>query len=261
MHLTGRLAAAETSNKKGVYAISYYDGGYRQCYSMLTSHQLAGGIPSYTHVTHFKPDEFTLDPLDNFLNEEKDVTALMALFAGDLAEKFYKGIEPLQQKYDLHLYVSPMMLDETLSNLQVNVHRIKGYAPWVSTLDNPHNYKFKLAFEKQTKRKANYFAVLGWETGVLLREINEQYKAGNVYAADLLPLLCEKPMESPRDWFKIDPETYHSYGASWLLSAENSLHVSLLRSAEEVDKVWKSFIKRVLPKGESSSWKNTYLCI
>ena len=64
--LTGKRAALGET-KEAAYAVSYYEGGYRQCTSLLNSHQQHGGIPRYVHVTHLKTEEFTLKPLADSL--------------------------------------------------------------------------------------------------------------------------------------------------------------------------------------------------
>jgi branched-chain amino acid transport system substrate-binding protein len=260
--LTGKLAAKE-KNKKAVNVVSYFDGGYRQCYSMLQSHQENGGVPVYNYVTAHKSAEFTLAPLADFLEQNTDVNTLLCLFAGDMAEMFYQEISPLQKKFNLNLYVSPMMFDESLINSlgnEFNIDNVKGFIPWHASLNNNANELFKETIAT-AGHSANYFSLLGWETGMLLSEILRLNNAGNTNAATVVRSLTEISFDSPRGWMKIDADTQHSYGPSYLAACKNNMEISVGDEAENIKEEWTAFTNEKLPPGESSSWRNTYLCI
>ena len=260
--LTGMLAAAET-NKQAANVVSYFDGGYRQCYSMLQSHQENGGVPVFNHITAHKTAEFTLAPLAEFLEQNPDVKTLLCLFAGDMAEMFYREISPLQKKYNLNLYVSPMMLDESLKNTlgdAFSIENVKGFIPWHHSLNNKANDIFKETIAA-AGLSANYFSLLGWETGMLLSEILSQSNAGNSNAKTMVKSLTETAFDSPRGWLKIDAATQYSYGPSYLAGCKNNMEISVGDEKDNIDAAWTAFTNEKLPPGESSSWRNTYLCI
>lgn len=260
--LTGMLAANE-NNKQAANVVSYFDGGYRQCYSMLQSHQENGGVPVFNHITAHKTAEFTLVPLAEFLEQNSEVKTLLCLFAGDMAEMFYREVSPLQKKYDLNLYVSPMMLDESLRSTldsAFNIENVKGFIPWHHSLNNKANDIFKEAIAA-AGHTANYFSLLGWETGMLLNEIIRQNNTGNINAATVVKSLTETGFDSPRGSMKIDAATQYSYGASYLAACNNNMEISVGSEKENVDTAWTAFTNEKLPPGESSSWRNTYLCI
>jgi branched-chain amino acid transport system substrate-binding protein len=259
---TGMLAAAET-NKQAANVVSYFDGGYRQCYSMLQSHQENGGVPVFNHITAHKTAEFTLAPLAEFLEQNPDVKTLLGLFAGDMAEMFYREISPLQKKYNLNLYVSPMMLDESLKNTlddAFSIENVKGFIPWHHSLNNKANDIFKETIAA-AGLSANYFSLLGWETGMLLSEILSQNNAGNSNAKTMVKSLTETAFDSPRGWLKIDAATQYSYGPSYLAGCKNNMEISVGDEKDNIDAAWTAFTNEKLPPGESSSWRNTYLCI
>lgn len=261
--LSGKLAATG-ADKHAAYVTSYYDGGYRQCYSFLNSHQQNDGIPCYTHVTHFKEEEFTLAPLDEFLKHRTEVRTLLCLFSGDMAAKFYQQIIPLQRQYELNLYVSPMMLDEGLADLPGDtlvIQNARGYAPWVSFLENEHNNTFTNSYQNNYNKKSNFFALLGWETGLLLQAFLQQYRSGNTDAAKILLALGDASFNSPRGWLKLDKTTNHTYGPSWLVNCSNRMVLKLEENYPGIDKEWNDFTREKFSSGESSSWRNTYLCI
>jgi branched-chain amino acid transport system substrate-binding protein len=262
--LTGRLAARETENKKAAYAVSYFDAGYQQCFHLMNSHQQEGGLPLHTHVTHLKTDAFTLEPLAAFLQQESDVHALLCLFSGDMAARFYHEIGSLQQQHQLNLYVGPMMLDAALANDPggpLAVQRTQGYTPWIPGLTNGNNHTFTTAFTQAAGKPPNYFGLLGWETGLLLQGILRQYNAGNGAAVQILPALCNESYASPRGWLKLDPESFHSFGASWLVNCTNNMELTAMYEAGEMDTEWSRFKMNNTTKNEHSGWRNTYLCI
>lgn len=260
--LTGKLAANET-NKKAINVVSYFDGGYCQCYCMLQSHQDNGGEPVFNYVTAHKSADFTLAPLADFLEKTPDVNTLLCLFAGDMAEKFYREISPLQKRYNLRLYVSPMMMEGSLKNElgnEFSIDNVKGFIPWHSSLSNKTNELFKETISS-AGHSANYFSLLGWETGTILDEILRLHKTGNTNAGAVVKSLTEISFDSPRGWMKIDADTQHSYGPSYLAACKNNMEISVGDEAENIKEEWKAFTKEKLPPGESSSWRNTYLCI
>lgn len=260
--LTGKLAAKE-NNKKAANVVSYFDGGYRQCYCMLNSHHQNGGVPVFNHITAHKMADFTLAPLADFLEKNTDVDTLLCLFAGDMAERFYREISPLQKKYHLKLYVSPMMMEPSLKDTfghEFSIKHVKGFIPWHYSLNNNANEIFKETIST-AGHSANYFSLLGWETGLILNEILRQNNSGNSNAGTVVKSLTETSFDSPRGWMKIDAATQHSYGPSWLAGCKNNFEISIDHEAENIEAEWSAFTKEKLPPGESSSWRNTYLCI
>jgi branched-chain amino acid transport system substrate-binding protein len=260
--LTGKLAAME-SNPRAVNVISYFDGGYRQCYCMLQSHQENGGLPVFNHITAHKSVEFSLEPLAAFLEENKQVSTLLCLFAGDMAEKFYRDICPIQKKFNLNLYVSPMMMEGSLKKMLGNefqIEQVKGYIPWHPSLENKANDHFKETV-LSAGQSANYFSLLGWDTGMLLCGILRQNNSGNSNAAAVVSSLTGTSFDSPRGWLKIDAATHYSYGPSYLASCNNNMDISVGNGTGNIEAEWNAFTKESLPPGESSSWRNTYLCI
>jgi branched-chain amino acid transport system substrate-binding protein len=261
--LTGKLGAQET-NKQAVNVLSYYDGGYRQCFSMLNGHQANGGMPMYNHITHINLAEFTLEPMASFLEQHTEVTTLLCLFAGDQAEKFYREVSPLQKKHSLNLYVSPMMFDGQLKNLLgdgFNIENVKGFIPWHISLNNTANNLFKEANSSSANLPLNYFSLLGWETGLIVSEIIHQHNSGNTNATAVVKSLAEISFNSPRGWMKIDAATHNSYGPSYLAACKNNMEITIVREVENAEEEWKRFTNEKLLPGESSSWRNTYLCI
>jgi branched-chain amino acid transport system substrate-binding protein len=261
--LTGALAATQ-QNKEVANVLSYYDGGYRQCYCMLHSNQINGGIPKYNHVTHLKLTEFTLAPLQQFLSENAATKSMLCLFAGEQAEKFCEEIMPLQKQFGLQLFIAPMMFDEALIKkltAELTVENAQGYLPWHSSFNNIENEEFVTAIQTHQKSEPNYFYLLGWETGSIVKEIYNQFNANQTNAAFIVEQLCIHEFKSPRGSFKIDAASHHSFGSSFLGLLNNNFQFQVLNELQNIDQQWEQFKLNTNIGSEGSGWKNTYLCI
>lgn len=257
--LTGKLAASAKS-KNAINAVSYYDGGYRQCFCMLNGHQSNGGVPVFNHITHLRLSEFTLTPIAEFIQNNPGEATMLCLFSGDQAERFYHDIGTILEKHPFPLFVSPMMLDETLKlPMEMSGINASGYIPWHSSLDNRANTLFKEIFTKATGKSVNYFSLLGWETGMLLAMIREKYTGNN--AAETVVLLNQEVINSPRGSLKVDANTHQIYGPSYLAVIRGTGSIALEGEMKMPDEEWQLFSAIKLGVGESSSWRNTYLCI
>lgn len=261
--LTGKLAA-QANNKQAINVVSYYDGGYNQCYCMLNAHYNNGGEPVFTHVTQLKTEDFTVVPVIDFLDNNKDVATLLCLFCNREAAMFYEQIAVVQQRSAIHLFVSPMMLDSALKTIvkeNTAIQNVQGYIPWHPSLNNAANRSFIDFYTATTSKEASYFSLLGWETGQLLQHIDAVQNSDNNNAVATVQSLHGLSFDSPRGFFTIDASTHHSYGSSYLAICKNNMEVNVTGEVENITVEWNYFIKTTLPQAESSAWKNTYLCI
>jgi branched-chain amino acid transport system substrate-binding protein len=263
--LTGTLAAAEGT---GALAASYYDAGYNQVYTMLTRFQQKGGSILYNHVTHLKNEFFTLQPLQVFMTSEQGSPNLLCLFCADMADFFYKAIAEIQLSQEANLFVSPMMLEETLTNNlkeQVLLKNVQGYTPWLSTFTNANNQAFVAAYQAAQGKRPNVFSLLGWDTALLLNHFAKALVAHNNDTVAAIKAMGEAaPLPSPRGWIKLDPASNHVYGPGYLVKAGNYFDLKIEENSSlDIDAEWKSFKEEVmLPSAATSSaWRNTYLCI
>jgi branched-chain amino acid transport system substrate-binding protein len=262
-YLTGKRAALGET-KQAAYAVSYYEGGYRQCTSLLNSHQQNGGIPCYVHVTHIQTEEFTLKPLAEYLVSHPEVKNLLCLFSADMAALFYKNVMGLQQQHSLRLWVSPMMLDRSVKDWYdgpMQVSAASGYTGWFEELPIAQNDYFKKRMEEEGK-KANLFSLLGWETGILLAALAKQYKAAGNWARALSGIAGQQ-LGSPRGWIQLDARTHHVYSPAHLVHCEGDLHCALQEelTGAALESEWAAYTALKILESESSSWKNNYLCI
>jgi branched-chain amino acid transport system substrate-binding protein len=262
---TGALAAA---NGTAAMAASYYDAGYNQVYCMLTNFQQNGGSILYNHVTHLQTDQFTLRPLSEFMASENGTQNLVCLFSADMAALFYREMGTIQKNQPCNLFVAPMMLEETLIkelNNEVAIDHVQGYTPWVSTLGNSHNRQFVPAYQAMHGKQPNLFALLGWDTALLIEQFSQQLKSNNHNTASAVKAMGNgAAMASPRGWIKLDPASNHIYGPAYLVKADNHFDLTIEENnGMDVDAEWKNFTAAMVmgPNEIHSAWRNTYLCI
>jgi len=262
--LTGQLAAKEANCKQTPYIVSYMDAGYRQCFSLMHGHQLAGGEACFTHVTHTSRDPFTLQALEEYLDAHPGTDAVLALFAGDMAAEFYDAMVGIGTKTPLTVYAGPMLLDSSVKQnegVTLQMPDVKGYSSWIPELTNENNLSFTGQVKNDTGKSASIFHVLGWDTGLLLDAILQQYAKGVTDPRSIITALAEKIYPSPRGWMKLDPATQYTYSSNWLVELKGDREIQAITENKQVEEDWKSFTSDPFPPGDHSYWRNTYLCI
>jgi branched-chain amino acid transport system substrate-binding protein len=258
--LTGKLASDE-QHTKAIFATSYYDAGYLQCFAMATRYLQAGNSIVHNYISHFKKDQFSIEALEQYLAADADTEALLCLFSGDVSPLMYHALNRLQQQRLLNLYVSPMMLDGTLKNQLgsiVDIHNVKGYTAWNEKLDNDFNKEFIKGFSVFSGRSPGIFSLLGWEAGSIVDELNKLF-AGGIRGAAAVQELMKKKLNSPRGWLQFDEDTQQSYSPAYLVSAAGNFNLCI-EGVEEDTAVERKNFTAEKPVGEASGWRNTYLC-
>ena len=94
---------------------------------------------------------------------------------------------------------------------------------------------------------------------MLLAMIREKYTGNN--AAETVVLLNQEVINSPRGSLKVDANTHQIYGPSYLAVIRGTGSIALEGEMKMPDEEWQLFSAIKLGVGESSSWRNTYLCI
>jgi branched-chain amino acid transport system substrate-binding protein len=263
--LTGQLAAAGGT---AAMAASYYDAGYNQLFTMITRFQQKGGSILYNHVTHLETKQFTLQPLQEFMAGENGTQNLLCLFSADMAVLFYKEMAQIQQSQSCNLFVAPMLLEETLAkelNNEAVLTNVQGYTPWLAALSNDNNQQFIKAYEAVQGKQPNLFALLGWDSALIIEQFYKQLQLHDNNTANAIKAMgAGQPLPSPRGWIKLDPSSNHIYGPAWLVKGSNNFDLDMEENSPlDFDAEWKSFTEEVaLPANDiHSAWRNTYLCI
>jgi branched-chain amino acid transport system substrate-binding protein len=231
---------------------------------MLNAHQQNGGIPVFNHVTSLRSADFTLQPAIEFIGSHTGSLTALCMFSGEQAVQFYQQMAPVQAERQMAIFVSPMMLEESLlQQLGSDYHiaGVKGYIPWHHTLPNENNRHFAEYYAAATGQAVNYFSLLGWDAGLLVNEIISLRASGINNIPELVKSLGPGQFNSPRGWMRFDTTTHQTYGPAWLAGFDAAMQIRILEEAEMNETRWRQFVENNSITGDSSSWRNTYLCI
>ena len=259
--LTGR-EAAQTNKTNAAMATTFYDCGYLHTAAMVKSFVKEGGKITYNFVNNQRYDDaFDINPLTDYLTTDKETNSLLCVYDSLPASLFYSRLNKYDEAGSLHLFVSPMMLEQTALEKMTDGFNfsINGYLPWHSSLENNANRDFMKSYQQQTKRTATVFSLLGWETGLIVQQIflhsNENYSDG----AEIAGKLAEEKIKSPRGVMKLDPETNYFIAPVCKCSIPQNSDKLSIEFIETTENDWAGFVE-IPTEGISSGWANTYLC-
>lgn len=262
--LGSRLAArkaVESGATAIAQAVSFYDAGYLQSYAMAQGVETNGGQMTQYVVSSHIPAQVTLQPLQAVL-DAGETLAITALYAGNLAEQFYRLYADLTNL--LPLWVSPLMLEEQmLDTLTKAPDRVRGYVAWSEQLETPANTLFMDAM-RQRGRRPNLFSVIAYEAATVLGTyLASVGKRGYAVPADF-QTLSTFSFEGPRGFIRFDPETHYSFGPHYATAlaktAAGTYRLADLIEEPTVAPDRTQFQTEPRPMSHTG-WHNTYLCI
>lgn len=245
-----------------VMASTFYDCGYLHLATMVKGYTDAGGNIGFNYVNNqVYDDRFHIDEMRNFLSDNTGQQTVLSVFDELPASLFYKKLNEMEKAGECSLYVSPMMLQPAALVNYGNGFQfsISGYTPWIPGADTAGNKDFENSFRLKTKREPGLFALLGWETGMILQQISINGSAGFEDGAGIATALQEISINGPRGDLQLDPAT--NYFIAPLVKCRlqnNSAQMETDQLPFPAD-AWETYIQ--LPTdGSGSGWTNTYLC-
>ncbi|SDM09875.1 ABC transporter substrate-binding protein [Chryseobacterium taihuense] len=244
--------AFEDGYRKFAFTCSFYDAGYRPSYVYPAAVEEKGGEIVFNHITPLKRSDFTLAPLYNFLQEQKE-TAVLATFCGDMAEDFFRGS---QNTISTHkLYVTGFTSDEAwLSKIPYPGTDFSSAVAWSYHLKIPQNKVFVSTMKSIKDGKANLFSLLGWEAALFI-------KNGNIHFDEVV-------IDSPRGKVWMNPENRFTEAQVYLatVTKDQSTGNCMLKDIEQASvteyerEALKSNINFVQTI-EANTWLNAYACL
>jgi len=160
--------AIENGKQDFAFTCSLYDAGYRPSYTYAAAIEESGATLGYNHVTPLHRADFTLKPLAEYLENNKN-TALLASFCGDMAEDFFKEAKKLNLIASHKTYVSGFTAEEEwLSKIPYPGHNFDCAVAWSVAIDTPENEEFVQIMENIKPNKSNLFSLLGWEAALFI---------------------------------------------------------------------------------------------
>lgn len=253
--------AAESGAQRVVQAASFYDAGYRQGYAMAKGVEANGGqLVQYVVSSHVLA-QVTLQPLQAIC-DTGEAQAITALYAGDLAEQFYRLYAAVASP--LPLWVAPLLLEEQLlDTLTAAPDGVRGYVSWSERLENDPNEQFMAAL-RQRGRRPTLFSLLAYEGAEILATYLDPVKSRGYPTPADFQVLTRLTFRSPRGGIQFDPATHVSFGPHYpaTLSRTQSGRYQLtdLADASMMTADKQQIETEPLPM-DYSGWHNTYLCI
>jgi branched-chain amino acid transport system substrate-binding protein len=258
--LTGQYAAGLSDN--AAVCTSFYDGGYSHNHALTQAYADNGGSVEYNFISQYKLKEFNSQPLHNFLKENPAVQTLLAIFNGELAHCFLQQLQQADIALPLHVYGSPMMLDETIPHVHGALKlpfRVSGYVPWISSLNNNANQLLKTTFKQHTRREVNLPGMHGWDTGIILEHIFNTANTHQFRARDILASLRDVTLDSARGHLQLDTATNHLIAPAWLVQTNEDFEPEIIGGTDNTKEVWQEIVQEQTA-GLATGWINTYLC-
>lgn len=256
------VQAAKNNGGDAAVATSFYDCGYLHIAGITKGFCNNGGHIVHNHVNNCLYNEtFEIKGLTDFLSADKEVQKLLCVFDSTPASLFYGRLNKYEESSRLQLFVSPMMLEQSARNNNGNGFNFstEGYLPYYAAADGGTNAEFRNIFTTQTKRETSFFALQGWETSLVLKEIIHNCKDNFTDGASVTNHLATAVIESPRGVLKLDSETNYFIAPAYKGVIKNNTGELLITPAENAEEEWLKFIDDPLT-GPSSGWTNTYLC-
>jgi ABC-type branched-subunit amino acid transport system substrate-binding protein len=186
---------------------------------------------------------------------------LLCIFDTLPASLFYKHLNSYEGAGDLQLYVSPMMLEpKALENLPEGFKfSVDGYLPWHFSIESEANQHFIDVCRQQTKKDANIFSLLGWETGMILQQIHLNCKEDCRDGTVVTESLKKNNITGPRGQMKLDPVTQYFIAPAIKCSIQKNSAETGMEYNINIENEWEGFVQEP-SDGVGSGWTNTYLC-
>lgn len=259
--LCGQDASKENA-REALIASTFYDCGYLHLATMVSGYTDNGGNIVFNYINNQTYDDrFHINELEIFLADNKQVQNVLAVFDELPACMFFNKLNCIDRAGELNMYVSPMMLQPAaLMNAESGFQfPVSGYTAWLPNAVTFNNKDFFDAFRLKTKREPGLFGLLGWETGMILKQISDMENCDFLDGTGIATALQNIKFNGPRGELQLDPETNY-FTAPFLRchlpgnSGEMTISVRAFPSDD-----WKIYTQ--LPThGASSGWTNTYLC-
>jgi branched-chain amino acid transport system substrate-binding protein len=256
------VEAAKNNAGNAAVATSFFDCGYLHMAAISNGYTNNGGSILHNHVNNCLYNEtFEIKALTDFLAADKETNKLLCVFDTTPASLFYDRLNKYEESGRLHLYVSPMMLEQQAWKANGNGFNfsVEGHLPYHPTADNAANIEFRNIFTTHTKREPSLFALQGWETAIIIMEIFNNCKDNYTNGASVARHFATTVINSPRGELKLDTETNYFMAPAYKATIKNNTEELVVTLAENADEEWKKFIAEPVA-GPSSGWTNTYLC-
>lgn len=255
--LSGALAAKQPAAKAAL-ASSYYDCGYLHAAAIVNKFMEDGGTLQYNYINNQLYDAgFDVNALQDFLRQQPDCENLLCVFDEKPASLFYRLLAQYEGAKSLHLFTSPMMLQQKAlpGEAMVLPFSVNGYLPWYPGINSEAN----ALLVKHCSKTATMFTILGWEAAMVLMQVSEHAENSISNGEAVVSQLLRQTIMSPRGELKLDPETLFYVGPAYRYQRNAGADVAEITAEYNIETAWKLFTAKPT-EGHVTGWLNTYLC-
>lgn len=259
------LTAQKASNdgyKKGAMVTGYYDGGYLHTYSISKSFEDAGGTIFFNHATGYKENDFTMEPLQNYINENSD-SAFLSLFSGDFVQWYFKELKSRFSNQNLPIYLTPFGFEETmLENAVFPSNFVSGIVSWSKKIENKENKLFIESIES-SNRKPNLFSLISWEAASIIVKVLELLIQQKSNIPKIASELQKFEFNGPRGKIYFDAKTNTTISDLYEARLIEKNGMSEIELGKKVNNIKEEFDKLCMLSSDNvtSAWYNSYTCI
>ncbi len=228
----------------------YYEAGYGFLEALSSDLENLPNVEFSGHfITPHHPRENEADIMLEHISSDNP-EAIVAFHNGIFAKEHASYLEQnaLQKKYPI--YALPFSCDKDLSTEYNTVFQdIKVISSWFPELENDINKKFIADYEAAKGKKPSFFALLGFENGLIIANALQNNKS------PLKTAISNTKIEGPRGTIEFANETnkclYDNY--LWSINAANrEVLTKLAKNPRQTP---------VRAKEENQTgWMNAYLC-
>lgn len=231
----------------------YYESGYDFVAALSDSLDATEKVEFAGHfITPLHPRENESELMFETM-QAVDPDAIVAfhntVYAKEHAEFLSKN--ELQNKYPI--YALPFTCaEDVIEKFPTVLEKIKVVSSWYPTMENATNQKFIIDYQKSYNKQPDFFALLGYENGLVIREALTQNERS---IQDTLKAIN---IEGPRGPINFNENHNRTTYTNYLWEIKNDSSQGL--SKKMLDKLEQPSALDTSQQNEQAGWYNSYLC-
>jgi ABC-type branched-subunit amino acid transport system substrate-binding protein len=247
--------AATTLGRSAIIASSYYDSGYDTSYAFRMGYEAAGGKVLASYVTHQPAADVGLSALMASIKQNKP-DVVFASYYGQAAVDLLNAYARAGLSRSIPLVGTAFLVDQAvIKSVGSAAAGVRTAMSWAANLDTAENQAFVGAYQRNTGKSPDAFALLGYETAhLVLAAVDRQ--AGSVTDA-----LATASFSGPRGAIAMNASTHTTSGPHYLQQAKQqginirNMVLSALPAIGEHDGE-----VAALRSSLKTGWSSSYLC-
>lgn len=199
--------AATATGKRAVVVSSLYETGYDAYYAFTQGFEQAGGTVIRSEITHLDPGRRDLTALMAAISASRP-DFVYASYSGREAVDFVRAYAAAGLSGRIPLMASGFTVDESLlPAMGTGALGIRSCLSWSPTITCPENVAFRKTYVGRTRREADPFALLGYDTGTLITTAVKAATGTLLRSGALKQALETVAIASPRGSMRVRPRT------------------------------------------------------